>query len=107
MNDEVNLLHGLFPSLTSDGLDHAYIDDTEYVNFGMVYGIDFGPSGDNPSFQVASKAIIEDIKIPMFRSLIARAITNRNDPSVFVNNELTSSQFKCKNPSYHMDRYGY
>ena len=41
MNGEWIFLLGLRPSLVSVGLDHAYIDDTEYTNVGMVYGIEF------------------------------------------------------------------
>ena len=41
MNGEWIFLLGLRPSLASVGLNHAYIDDTEYTNVGMVYGIEF------------------------------------------------------------------
>ena len=107
MNGELIILHRLCPFSTSNGLIHAYIDATDYTNVGMVYGMEFIPWVDNPSFQIASKILTEDMKIPMSRSLITRVIANRNGPSVFVNSNVARSQFKYKDPSYHMDKYGY
>ena len=83
------------------------IDDTQYTNVGMIHGIELVPWVDNPSFQIASKILTEDLVIPMPRSLIAKAIANRNGPSVFVNNDETRSQFRCRSRDYEMDKYGY
>ena len=43
----------------------------------------------------------------MPRGVLTRAIINRKGHSVFVNNNVTRIQFKYKEPSYHMNKYGY
>ncbi len=77
---------------------------------GMVYGIELVPWVDNVSFQVAAAIQSEAIEVPLPRSVIAKAIVRNSakDPlPSWVNDDATRTEFKCKESSYKMDKYGY
>jgi len=83
-------------------------------NVGMVYGMEIVPWVDNTAFQVASRVLDEEVEIKLPRSLIPRAVkldgTPTTSASPFTNDqdEATGRQLhKCKEPSFHMDMYGY
>ena len=86
----------------------SFTQNEDSHNIGMVYGMEVVPWVDNTAFQVASKLLDENIEIPMARSLIPLAfLRNATMTDAFVNNEDKRPLFKCKNPSYHIDKYGY
>jgi hypothetical protein len=76
-----------FKSMTQDGGNGQT---------GMVYGVELVPWVDNTAFQVASKLLQSDVSVPMPRSLIPKKIPISG-----------SDQFRCKEPSYQIDKYGY
>lgn len=78
-----------FKSMTQDGGNGQT---------GMVYGIELVPWVDNTAFQVASKLLQADIYVPMARSLIPKKIPIPNS---------TPAKFRCKEPSYQIDKHGY
>ena len=86
----------------------SFTQNEDSHNIGMVYGMEVVPWVDNTAFQVASKLLDENIEIPMARSLIPLAfLKNATTMDAFDNDLATRALFKCKNPSYHIDKYGY
>jgi len=90
----------------------SFTQNEDSHNIGMVYGMEIVPWVDNTAFQVNSKLMEEAIIIPLSRSLIPVAfpIIPPADPLTivpFVNDAVERVKFKCKDPAYHMDRYGY
>ena len=81
-------------------------EDSPHI--GMVYGMEVMPWVDNTEFQVAARVQDENIDIPLPRSLIPKAITrDSNDQTPFANNNSTRALYKCKDPAYKIDKYGY
>jgi len=89
----------------------SFTQNEDSHNIGMVYGMEIVPWVDNTAFQVNSKLMEEAIIIPLSRSLIPVAFPKEvPDPEnivPFENTEARRKEFKCKDPAYHMDRYGY
>ena len=88
----------------------SFTQNEDSHNIGMVYGMEVVPWVDNTAFQVASRLLEEDIEVPIPRSLIPKMFpknataTNMDD----YNNDLaTRTLFKCKDPTYMIDKYGY
>ena len=75
---------------------------------GMVFGVEVVPWVDNVNFQVNAKLHTENIEVPLARSLMPRAYnrTNSKDRS-FTNDQEHRDAFKCREPAYEIDRYGY
>lgn len=73
---------------------------------GMVYGVEIVPWVDNVNFQVDAQLSDEVIEVPLVRSLIPRAYnrTNRSDREYTY---ATRDAFKCAEPAYVIDMYGY
>jgi len=83
-------------------------DGSNSRNIGQVYGIEVAPWVDNVNFQIASKLHEESIEIPLPRSLLAMAFTIDGSATAFDNNSTaTRALFRCKDPSYRIDMYGY
>ena len=75
-------------------------------DIGQVYGIEVSPWVDNVNFQIASKLHEESIEIPLPRSLLAVAFSTATSPTAF-DNTSNRDDFRCKDPSYKIDMYGY
>lgn len=75
-------------------------------NIGMVYGIEVAPWVDNANFLVTSKMHEESVEIPLPRSLLAVAFTIDPASTTQFSNS-TRDQFRCKDPSFRIDMYGY
>ena len=75
-------------------------------HIGMVYGIEVVPWVENSLFQVAANLQSEAVEIPIIRSLLPRAY-NESDPSDTNFSEADRDFFKCKNPAFFIDKYGY
>ena len=88
----------------------SFTQNEDSHNIGMVYGMEVVPWVDNTAFQVASRLLEEDIEVPIPRSLIPKMFprnataTSMDD---FNNDFATRSLFKCKDPTYMIDKYGY
>ena len=78
------------------------------VHIGMVYGMEVVPWVQNTQFQIESALHDEIIEIPLPRSMIPKAY-HRNDPTNtnFRNTSQHRLVFRCKEPSYVIDKYGY
>ena len=76
------------------------------IHIGMVYGIEIVPWVENVNFQVASGLQDEAIEVPIARSLIPKAFRIGSPSDTEFDNEDRIS-FRCKNPGYEMDRFGY
>lgn len=79
-------------------------------DLGMVSGVEVIPWVDNPSFQVAVKLHNADIQVPKPRSLLFKAflkhsVTNRT--ITFNNTDEARNNFRCRDISQVIDRYGY
>jgi len=89
----------------------SFTQNEDSHNIGMVYGMEIVPWVDNTAFQVNSKLMEEAIIIPLSRSLIPQAIpidSTLATPPTWQNDDNTRKHvFRCKDPAYHMDRYGY
>lgn len=75
---------------------------------GMVYGIEVAPWVENIEFQIVSKVQDVAIEIPQAKSLIPLAYnrTNTSDTD-FQNEDVDRTDFRCKDASYAIDKYGY
>jgi hypothetical protein len=73
---------------------------------GQVYGIEVVPWVDNTAFQVAARLSDEVIETPLPRSLIPKASHISNPSAVFENTDEKRIEFRCKDPSYQIDKYG-
>ena len=79
------------------------------TNIGIVNGFERVPWVYNIAFQITSKVMIEEVIIPLPRSLIPRA-EQKNHPNTantWVNNGATRELNACKNAPFHIDKYGY
>ena len=75
-------------------------------HIGQVYGIEVVPWVDNTSFQVAARLLDEVIETPLPRSLIPKAISISSPAVDFNNSEANRLQFRCKDFSHQIDKYG-
>ena len=79
---------------------------TDSIHIGMVYGMEVAPWVESTTFQVAVGVGEEDITVPVTYSLIPQSYRIAdNEDKVFVEAERTL--FTCKEPSYHIDKFGY
>ena len=75
---------------------------------GMVYGMEVLPWVENIVFQVSANLQDEAIEIPVARSLIPRAFRIADPTKTdFANDAQTRALFRCKSPSFEIDKYGY
>ena len=97
LEDYHNVMKFAFNSMTKN---------KDSVDIGMVYGMEVVPWVENIQFQINSGIQEESIEVPLPRSLIPRAyrITDTSD-TLFVTS--ARDQFRCKEPAYLIDRYGY
>ena len=84
-------------------------DDSMHV--GMVYGIELAPWVHNVEFQNAAQLAENDIITPMPRALIPRAYPkdakNFGEKFFPTNNDVEQKNFRCKDLSTPIDKYGY
>ena len=73
---------------------------------GQVYGIEVVPWVDNTAFQVAARLLDEVIETALPRSLIPKAICISDPVVEFNNSEGNRLEFRCKDASYQIDKYG-
>ena len=94
-----NIMKFAFRSMTQNKDSH---------HIGMVYGIEVVPWVDNTAYQVASRLLDENLEVPLPRSLIKLAfLIDSSDNIVFANTNTTREKFRCKDPVYEIDMYGY
>ncbi len=78
------------------------------VHIGMVYGMEVVPWVHNTQFQIESGLHDEVIEIPLSRSMIPRAYHKDDVTNMDFQNTLQDrTDFRCKEISYEIDKYGY
>jgi len=89
----------------------SFTQNEDSYNIGMVYGFELVPWVDNPSFQVASKIMDEEVLIALPRSMIPKvyvtAAARANPEPVWANTATQRPKFRCKSTRLHKDVYGY
>ena len=75
-------------------------------HIGMVYGMEVVPWAENVMFQVEAGINDESIEVPLPRSLIPKAFEIGNPSNTDFTNDQRGN-FRCKEPSYEIDRHGY
>ncbi len=85
---------------------HTMTHAKNSVNIGMVYGIEIVPWVYNASFQVSAKLQDEIVELPTPLSLIPKAYHKSDSGNIKFHNDHRST-FRCKEPSYVIDKNGY
>ena len=75
-------------------------------HIGMVYGMEVRPWTEHVLYQLETGVQDDPLELPLSRSLIPKAY-RRSDPTDTNFFEAERDEFRCKDPVYEIDMYGY